>query len=221
MIGGMTARPFGGSRNDQMREFFTNLSIFVVLVFAFSGLTSCGGQQSAGNSGTSKSGISGGPADPKAANYPALDQNLYEAELEHLDGTTFKASDKKGKVVLLNLWAIWCGPCRGEMPYLIELQNTYGSQGLEVIGLNVGDHDGRFEPVPNIKKFAEQMKLNYTLARIPVSLAAQFYKKTNQNYIPQTFILDRDGKLRGISVGGDPSKIQEIKATVAKIMAEG
>ncbi len=204
-----------------MRELFTNLAIFAVFTIAFSGLTACDGKKTGGNNSTSKSGITGGQADPKSVNYPALDSNLYEADLERLDGSLFKASDKKGKVILLNLWAIWCGPCRGEMPHLVELQTMYGDKGLEVIGLNVGDHDGNFEPVPNIKKFGDAMKLNYTLARIPVSLAAQFYKKTNQNYIPQTFILDREGKLRGISVGGGPDKIREIKETVAKIMAEG
>lgn len=204
-----------------MKELLKNLAIFAVLTVAFSALTACDGTKTGGNNSTSKSGITGAPADPKSVNYPALDSNLYEAELEHLDGTKFKASDKKGKVILLNLWAIWCGPCRGEMPHLVELQTMYGDKGLEVIGLNVGDHDGNFEPVPNVKKFGEAMKLNYTLARIPVSLAAQFYKKTGQNYIPQTFILDREGKLRGISVGGSPDKIREIKETVAKIMAEG
>ena len=76
---------------------------------------------------------------------------------------------------MLNLWGIWCGPCREEMPHLAQMQKQYASKGLEIISLNVGDHDLHPEPVENIKKFIEQTKLDYNIARITGDSINQFY----------------------------------------------
>src|SRR5271168_3586414 len=72
--------------------------------------------------------------------------------LESLDGGSVRLSDLRGKAVVLNFWATWCGPCKIETPWLVELQNQYGAQGLQIIGVEAGD-DGK----DDIAKFAKEM----------------------------------------------------------------
>ena len=140
--------------------------------------------------------------------------------VEGLDGTKTKISEHKGKNLILNLWGIWCGPCRDEMPHLAQMQKQYADKGLEVISLNVGDNLLNPEPMENIKKFREQMKLDYTLARIDRDAVNQFYMVSKQQAIPQTFMVDREGRLRGVFVGGGQNMFNQIQQTLDKMMTE-
>src|SRR5581483_9044173 len=76
--------------------------------------------------------------------------------LETLDGKNVRLSELRGKAVLLNFWATWCGPCKIETPWLVELQKQYGSQGLQVIGIAMDD-SGK----DDIARFAKDMGVNY------------------------------------------------------------
>src|SRR4051812_34019602 len=87
------------------------------------------------------------PATAKKAN---LDFTLKDA-----DGKDLHLSDYKGKVILLDFWATWCGPCKYEIPAFVELQERYGSQGLQVIGVSVDDTAEKLPP------FVKQFKMNY------------------------------------------------------------
>ncbi len=107
--------------------------------------------------------------------------------LESLDGKSVHLSDLRGKAVLLNFWATWCGPCKIETPWLVELQNQYGSQGLQVIGVAMDD-SGKDE----IAKFAKDMGVNY-----PVLLGKE---AVGDEYggvpaLPESFFIGRDGKI--------------------------
>ncbi len=201
-----------------MKEIFTNLALFLVFCIAFSGLTACTASQQAVSNATTNA-----PANAAVGTsvFPPLASGLTEAELELLDGTKTKISDRKGKVLLLNIWGIWCGPCRAEMPHLVELQDLYRDRGFEVVGLNIGDQNGAPEGVEAIKKFAQQMKLNYTLVLSPEAATRQFYLVTKQQVVPQTLLVDREGNLRGVFIGGGGRVIDSMKLTVAKTMADG
>lgn len=168
--------------------------------------------------GNGTAGTNGNKADDSA--FPALPPALANAQYQLLDGTPFKLADKKGKVLLVNIWGTWCGPCRAEMPHLIALQNKYGPQGFEVIGLNIGDGAGSPEPVDMIKSFAEKMGLNYTLAISSNENTREFYRLTRQEVVPQTIVVDRNGKLRGVLVGSGQRVYDSMYETVAKVMAE-
>jgi thiol-disulfide isomerase/thioredoxin len=107
--------------------------------------------------------------------------------LESLDGKSLRLSDLRGKAVLLNFWATWCGPCKIETPWLVELQNQYGSQGLQVVGVEMGD-----DAKDDIAKFAKDMGVNY-----PVLIGKEAVGEAYGGVpaLPETFFIGRDGKI--------------------------
>jgi thiol-disulfide isomerase/thioredoxin len=114
-------------------------------------------------------------------------------ELPALDGKNLKLSDLRGKAVLLNFWATYCGPCKIEMPWFVELQKEYGPQGFQIIGVAMDDAS-----TEDIAKFAKEMGVNY-----PILLGKE---SVGQSYggvsvLPTTFFLDRDGKVMAREFG--------------------
>ncbi|HYV82620.1 MAG TPA: TlpA disulfide reductase family protein [Pyrinomonadaceae bacterium] len=105
------------------------------------------------------------------------------------DGNRSVFSEYKGKVLILDFYATWCGPCRDSIPHLIGLQQKYGDQGLQVVGLNVGG-PGDEQRVP---AFAQKFGIQYPLAQPDEDLVVLLL--ADQNAIPQTFVFDRQGQL--------------------------
>jgi thiol-disulfide isomerase/thioredoxin len=122
----------------------------------------------------------------------------WNTEIQALDGPKFRLSDFKDKVIVVDLWATWCGPCRLEVPHLVELQKEYGAKGVEVIGLTTEDPLADEEKV---RDFAKEFNINYKLGWSPreVSLALM----QGNTSIPQTFVIAPGGrivtKFRGFS----------------------
>lgn len=203
-----------------MKILAANLALFLLLTVLLSGMAACTGAgagvnvaNSAANGGVTASGN-------KTAVYPKLAPGLADAELELLDGGKMKISDHAGKVLMLNIWGTWCGPCRGEVPHLVALKEQYGDRGFDVIGMNIGNNAGGPESIEDIKRFAEQMKINYTIVRTPGSATAQFYKITGQQVVPQGMLIDREGRVRGVFIGGGPQIVDSMKQTVEKVINE-
>lgn len=113
--------------------------------------------------------------------------------LEGLDGKNVTLSSLRGKAVLLNFWATWCGPCKIETPWLVELQNQYGPQGLQIIGVEAGD-DGK----DDIAKFVKEMGINY-----PILLGKEAVGDAYGGIpaLPETFFIGRDGKIVDKTMG--------------------
>jgi len=107
--------------------------------------------------------------------------------LDSLEGKSMRLSDLRGKAVLLNFWATWCGPCKIEMPWFVELQNQYGSQGLQIVGVAMDDASK-----DDIAKFAKEMGVNY-----PVLLGKEAVGDAYGGIpaLPETFFIGRDGKI--------------------------
>jgi thiol-disulfide isomerase/thioredoxin len=107
-------------------------------------------------------------------------------KLSGLDGKSVTLADSKGKVVLLNFWATWCGPCRAEIPDLVELQNKYKDR-LQILGLVVDDDDHEA-----INKFVEKFGINY-----PVSAATDDIRMQYGGIpaLPTSFVLDAEGRI--------------------------
>lgn len=139
---------------------------------------------------------------------------LNETSFKMLDGSSKRLSDYKGKVVILDLWATWCGPCKAEIPHLIELANSYRDQGVEVIGLTNEDPNQHAELV---RQFSQQFKINYPIGWADLGIATQLMKINGRGGIPQTFIIGRDGQVKDKFVGFHPAiSPPQIKAALDK-----
>jgi thiol-disulfide isomerase/thioredoxin len=113
--------------------------------------------------------------------------------LESIDGKTVHLSDLRGKAILLNFWATWCGPCKIEMPWFVELQNQYGPQGLQIVGVAMDDASKE-----DIGKFAKDMGVNYPIL-IGKEAVGDAYGGVPA--LPESFLIGRDGKLVDKIVG--------------------
>jgi peroxiredoxin len=144
-------------------------------------------------------------ARPKAADMRSADfaeqKPAPDFSLPDINGTTVKLSDFKGKVVVLNFWATWCAPCRKEIPDFIEMQNQYGKDGLQFVGIAI-DQEG----VQVIKPYADKAKMNYPVL---VGDDAVFAKFGGSNAIPVTLLIDKKGTIRNTYVGMKPKAALE------------
>jgi thiol-disulfide isomerase/thioredoxin len=127
-----------------------------------------------------------------AVSNPAATRVPADFELPTLDGGPIKLSDYRGKVLVLDFWAVWCPPCREEVPQLARIARENMSRGVEVVGLHIDDN-GRSTPA-DIRRFIGQYGINYTVG-IAGNDVFTSYLGHDDDQIPQTLVFDRDGHL--------------------------
>ncbi|HXH39343.1 MAG TPA: TlpA disulfide reductase family protein [Thermoanaerobaculia bacterium] len=130
----------------------------------------------------------------------------------YLDGKPLNLANEKGKVVFLNVWATWCGPCRFETPELQALQNQYAANGLDVIGVSVDEGD-----TAAVKTFVAEQKITYGIAVDPESRIANLVQTT---VLPTSLLIDRGGKIIWRQIGAIMPNDAKLKAAVEKAVAE-
>lgn len=136
------------------------------------------------------SGTSAAPPSSSGLKSDVLPEAVMSVELQSLDGKSFRLTDYKGKLVVLDIWATWCGPCRHMIPHLVELQKKYGATGLEVIGLTSEDPEtDKAKVLAFGREFGINYKLGWASDEFILSLLGPRYS------IPQTFLIGRDGRL--------------------------
>jgi cytochrome c biogenesis protein CcmG/thiol:disulfide interchange protein DsbE len=161
----------GGSGAD----FLTALTVrFLALILAAGALAACGARDGSGVVEVGK------PMPPYAAVTPG--------------GDSVTLASRRGKVVMLNVWATWCHPCRAEIPELVALNKRYASRGLEIVGVSVDAAAADAD----VRAFMKDFAMDYSIWLDPEDrISTQFLLVG----VPTTFVIDRDGILRWRKTG--------------------
>ena len=145
-------------------------------------------------------------ADSSAQPAPAFSlPDIYSGERKALN-------EYKGKVVYLDFWASWCGPCRQSLPLLNELRNELGSEFFEVIAINLDKdpEDG--------KRFLQKYPVNYPVLTDTAGITPQAYQLTG---MPTSYLIDKKGDIQGVHEGFRRSDIDKIRKAVHTLMKQG
>ena len=133
------------------------------------------------------------PAQPPAA-FVNMPPGLRDTALKTLDGESLKLADFNDKVVILNIWATWCGPCRQEMPELVKMSNEYKSRGLVVLGIAT-TYNEQNDPA-HVKEYIKAQSVPYKIIWDDGTLSAPLVQAVQgRSVIPQSFVLSRDGRI--------------------------
>ncbi|HEX8557141.1 MAG TPA: TlpA disulfide reductase family protein [Pyrinomonadaceae bacterium] len=136
--------------------------------------------------------------------------SVWETEIQSVEGASFRLSDYKDKVVVLDIWATWCGPCRLEVPHLVELTNEYKGK-VEVIGLTTENPQ---TDADKVRDFAKEFSINYKLGWARADVAQTLM---SGNYsIPQTFVIAPGGRIITKFRGFSPQIPDMIRAAIDK-----
>jgi thiol-disulfide isomerase/thioredoxin len=132
-------------------------------------------------------------------------------ELQDLSGATRRLSDFNGKVVFLNFWATWCGPCRFEMPSMEKLYQRFKAKGLEIVAVNLQ------EDRDSVEHFVEEYELSFSVLLDTTGRIGATYGARS---IPTTYIVDRDGSVLAGTIGTREWDTEEYIRLFEKLLAE-
>lgn len=142
---------------------------------------------------------------------PMIGMEASDFEIELIDGETFKLSEQRGKVVLINIWATWCGPCVAEMPEIDQLAEDY-EDDLVVIGINCGETE------QTVADFVEENGYDYLFAADPDYEICSQLNFTNA--IPYTIVVDREGVVSALHRGGGYGVYEVLEGYVLDAMGD-
>lgn len=124
----------------------------------------------------------------------ALPAGLRETSVQTIDGESLKLTDYADKVIVLNIWATWCGPCRLEMPELVKISNEYKARGLVVFGIAT-TYNEQNDP-QRVKNFVKAQNVPYKIIWDDGTLAAPLVQAVQgRSVIPQSFVISREGRI--------------------------
>jgi cytochrome c biogenesis protein CcmG/thiol:disulfide interchange protein DsbE len=130
--------------------------------------------------------------------------------LTQLDGNPLQLSSLRGKVVLLDFWATWCDPCREEIPHFVELQQKYGNDGLQIIGVSMDDS------IDPVRPFAQKLKINYPIVMGNAQIGELYGGVLG---LPIAFMIGRDGRIYGKHIGATDAAVFERE--IARLLRNG
>jgi thiol-disulfide isomerase/thioredoxin len=181
------------------------------------------GNTGALNQAANSQSISSSSATPSAAasNVPnnatalMVPARVLEPSFPTLDSKPRRLADYAGKVLVVDIWATWCGPCRVEIPHLIELTKEYKARGVEVIGLTTEDPAKDTEKV---RDFVKEFNINYPIGFANGEFALHLMQ--GRDVVPQTYVIGRNGRLHKHFVGFNAqTSPPQLRAAVAKAIA--
>ncbi|HKO44057.1 MAG TPA: TlpA disulfide reductase family protein [Pyrinomonadaceae bacterium] len=178
-------------------------TIVVLSLFAMVGVSSCNSNDETRSSVPTPANTPAAPVRNAPAPQPVLTTlpaNVLESELKALTGAPIKLSNYDGKVLLVNLWATWCTPCRVETPELVNLYKENRARGLEIVGLSTENPEDSAEKV---RQFVQDFEVNYRIGWATPEVALTLMQ--GRDAIPQSFVIGRDGRVIKRFVGFNPS----------------
>ena len=183
-------------------------TILVLSLFATFGISSCSSSDEKREAPAPVVRNAPQPVAPAApAPLVALPANITGAELRAVTGAPIKLANYKDKVLLVNLWATWCGPCRLETPELVKLHKEFRSQGLEVVGLSTENPDASADAV---REFVNRFDVGYRIGWATPEVAITLMQ--GRDAIPQSFVIARGGRIVrrfvGFNVMDTPAQIR-------------
>lgn len=130
-------------------------------------------------------------------------------DVANIEGGRISLDDYKGRVVYVDFWASWCGPCRKSFPFMQELQQEYDDEGLTVIAINMDQNSD------DAHRFLEENPAAFLIGRDPAGrVAKQFGVMT----MPSSFIVDRDGMIQEVHMGFKPSTKKKITSKIGELL---
>ena len=132
--------------------------------------------------------------------------------LKGLGGASHRLADYRGKVVLVNFWATWCGPCRDEMPSIQELKDKLAGKPFVVLAVNLD------EPESRIRKFLSQMKLDFPILLDPERAVARAW---GARILPASFVIGPDGRIRYSLVGELDWRHELVVSRISELLPAG
>src|SRR5882672_4575336 len=178
-------------------------TVLVLSLLAAFGISSCNSGDEphknpsvATGNGAARNAPARNLAPPLLTTLPA---SVVDAELKAVTGAPIKLSSYSGKVMLVNLWATWCGPCRMETPELVKLHKEFQGRGVEMVGLSTENPDASAESVRN---FVREYNVDYHIGWATPEVAITLMQ--GRESIPQSFIITRDGRIIKRFVGFRP-----------------
>ncbi len=190
------------------------LTLLVLSMIAAFGISSCNSTEDVSRATPAPPAkpLSNAPGAPPAL--VALPASVLEAEMKSASGAPIKLSNYSGKVLLVNLWATWCGPCRVETPELVKLHKYFQSQGVEMVGLSTENPDSSAESVRNfVRDFDVDYRIGWATPDVAITLMQ------GRDAIPQSFIISREGRIVRRFVGFNPvSTPPQIKQAIEEAL---
>lgn len=193
-------------------------TILVLSLFAAFGISSCSSSDEKREAPAPVVRNNPGAPQPVAPAAPApmltLPTSITDAELRAVTGAPIKLSSYNGKVLLVNLWATWCGPCRLETPELVKLHKEFRSQGVEVVGLSTENPDASAEKV---REFVQNFDVDYRIGWATPEVAITLMQ--GRDAIPQSFVISRSGRIVKRFVGFNPLDTpKQIRAAIEEAL---
>lgn len=130
---------------------------------------------------------------PETAGNSANLKTAPDFTLKDSNGASVKLSDYRGKVVLLNFWATWCGPCKIEIPWFMEFEQQYKNKGFAVLGVAMDDDGWN-----SVKPYIAEKKMNYRVVMGTDSVASAY---GGIDSLPTTFVIDQEGRIAASHIG--------------------
>jgi thiol-disulfide isomerase/thioredoxin len=144
-----------------------------------------------------------------AGDFLLLTERFREREIKALDNSTFKLADFRGKIIVVNIWASWCGPCRREVPEYEKVRKAYSAEEVEFIGLTTEDPRTASD---RVNRFVRETHFGFRLGWADHEAARTLMN--GKNAIPQTLVIDADGRVvkhwTGYSPGRSALRLTEV-----------